>query len=430
LFFKKKKKIRGSLSFIHSHTSKFSFLSLCLPHTHTHTHTHSDSRCAAVSGECLSGWPETPCGGEWRSGLCSGGRDRRCCLGRHRAEIRTETEQGNAETEQGSAETEQGSAESAVDDTASAKCRALGGTCTSGYPRAACDGTWRSGQCVGPADLVCCIPPEKNTVFFSSRDSQFARGGADPLTGTGGSGSNVAIRWNDAAAGADKVDVVVHLHGYSTKAADAKMTAHALEYSGAVLTGRSRPTLAIVPRGRKTSNRAYDHPSLQAHLDALIEMALGEFASRAAAGESAARRTPSRGRLIITCHSGGGKNCFKLAERHDPHEVHVFDATYYSVKPLLAWARASLEKDKELEGVAGGGDAVSRRAAMVEHGHALRMLYKAGSSTAARGVATSKALAGAGELSPWYRAENARESHMMIPVVWGPRLLADAAANA
>src|SRR4029453_159967 len=113
--------------------------------------------------------------------------------------------------------------------------------------------------------------------------------------------------------------------------------------------GRTRPTLTVLPRGNNTGIKqtngpynAYTFPALvtKTGLTDLIQVALERFASEV--GGSA----PRVGRLILTAHSGGGRALLQILKYHDPHQVHVFDALYWSPDPLIAWARKRIEKDR------------------------------------------------------------------------------------
>src|SRR5215813_199363 len=84
---------------------------------------------------------------------------------------------------------------------------------------------------------------------------------SNPLSGHGGVGDNLALRWNAVPRDVQEIDVVVHLHGYINLPPDegkniarppASNTLRALvKRSGLDLSGRTRPTLAMVPRGRR-----------------------------------------------------------------------------------------------------------------------------------------------------------------------------------
>jgi hypothetical protein len=207
-----------------------------------------------------------------------------------------------------------------------------------------------------------------------------------------------------------RVDVVVHLHGYSGRGAGMSLTRDKLPVSGLDFTdpadpssaGRRHPTLLVLPRGNFFHGRSgagYDFPALlvPGALDRLVDDALARFG--AAAGLQAAR-----GRLILTAHSGGGAALMRILRHTDPDEVHAFDALYGDPAPLIAWAR--------------------RRRGRADS--ALRVVFRAGEDTARASGAVAAALAGAG---PAFRVEATRVAHGEIPRRFGWRLLADAAAD-
>ena len=83
----------------------------------------------------------------------------------------------------------------------------------------------------------------------------------NPLSGHGGGGDNLALRWNAVPRDAQEIDVVVHLHGHIALPPDVDKTIARpptsdtlrtlVKRSGLDLSGRARPTLAVVPRGRR-----------------------------------------------------------------------------------------------------------------------------------------------------------------------------------
>ena len=138
------------------------------------------------------------------------------------------------------------------------------------------------------------------------------------------------------AAAPASVDVVIHLHGHSGQRAAMRIDRDKEPISGLDFadprppheTGRTAPTLLVLPRGDSNSNdsgQGYGFPALVAAggLEKLIDEALTRFAARIGAASVA------RGRLILTAHSGGGSALIPiLASGRDPDEVHVFDAFY------------------------------------------------------------------------------------------------------
>jgi hypothetical protein len=110
-----------------------------------------------------------------------------------------------------------------------------------------------------------------------------------------GIGPDLILTWNDMASAPSVVDVVVHLHGFSL-AAERKLDIQkdlkprsGLDWSDPQRTdaapGRTRPTLALLPRGSfygGSTRRGYHFPALTAKggLRQLVEFSLARFASR------------------------------------------------------------------------------------------------------------------------------------------------------
>jgi hypothetical protein len=236
-----------------------------------------------------------------------------------------------------------------------------------------------------------------------------------------GTPPDLIIRWNAMNAAPERVDVVVHLHGFSGLGAAMRIDRHKLPESGLDFlnpanpaeVGRNTPAIAILPRGNfygGASHSGYDFPALfaPAALTQLINIALQRFTAATGA------QHVEPGRLILTAHSGGGAAVMRLLRNHDPDEVHTFDALYSRPDALIRWAEGKLQ----------GGNAGSA---------ALRVLYREGEGTAAHSHAVEDAIhrftAGNAELARRFRVEATREPHGGIPRRYGWRLLADAAAD-
>ena len=269
-------------------------------------------------------------------------------------------------------------------------------------------------------------------------------------------GPDMVLRWNDIADLSAGIDVVVHLHGFSgdrhLDLRTRKLPLSGLDFVAPVLpanvhapaqpawTGRRRPTLLVLPRGRARPGHpaAYDFPALVRPngFAQLVDVALREFETRVGAG----RRVEPR-RMVLTAHSGGGAPLNRILARTadtplDPHEVHVFDALYGDPSGVRGWATRRLRRDVERlqRGVP------DPAAFMATEGGALRILYLHGSERATTRPgslavqATVHALIPRGTaltdlLDRRYRTEVARVSHSLVPYWYGGRLLADAAAD-
>lgn len=223
-----------------------------------------------------------------------------------------------------------------------------------------------------------------------------------------GTPPDLVLQWNSMPR-STTVDVVLHLHGHSPRGRDMDLVrdiepVSGLDFADPASPGgpaRSTPTLLVLPRGHfygGRSGRGYSFPALQrpGALAALVADALRRFA--AASGVN-----PTRGRLILTAHSGGGASLMAILRHMDPDEVHTFDALYGDPGPLIAWAR--------------------RRQATGRG--AMRVLFRPGEPTAAHSLRVESAV----PRSPTFRVEETRVAHMAIPRTYGWRLLADPAAD-
>lgn len=240
----------------------------------------------------------------------------------------------------------------------------------------------------------------------------------------GGPPPAAIIRWNDMDRPAT-VDVVVHLHGYSAAAAQMRLTRSVEPISGLDFAdpagsgggGRTRPTLYVLPRGKSAPSAKrpdrFTFPALVAPgaIAALVEEALAAFRDRT--GVSA-----SRGRLILTAHSGGGAPLDQLVRDADPDEVFVYDALYGPAGNIAEWAAQRIRRFA----AAPGGQAP-----------ALRVLFGAGTAPASKALGARVCAVlretGMQQLAPRFRVEATPVGHGDIPRRYGWRLLADAGAD-
>lgn len=270
----------------------------------------------------------------------------------------------------------------------------------------------------------------------------------DPLRSHGGSGENLFLRWNALDSTATAVDVVVHFHGYRNADATRAMLAEKVGVAGVDLAGRTRPTLVIVPRGRRITEaeiaaaraRGGDEPNPGRYTFGGLERNDGEGLEQLVAGalawfgrEVLGAGAPAVDRLILTAHSGGGAALNRLLRSHatrrvcNPHEVHVFDAVYLAGgvqgDGIASWARARITADAA---VGRGGV----RPDMATAGGGLRVLYGNGTRRGSEWIGAQLGAAdliggSASALARWYRCEYAGEDHNGIPRSHGPHLLAD-----
>ena len=149
------------------------------------------------------------------------------------------------------------------------------------------------------------------------------RSDAPPLAAHRGTQPDLFLRWNHIPAGATAVDVVVFLHGFSQSKGEMHL-GEKVERSGMILTGRRRPTLAMLPRGNWIRHYYYDFPAL---LDGGIDLLIAYGLHRL--GEM--RGTPGAlDRFILGAHSGGGMPAIDIIAKSQaqPDELYIFDGLY------------------------------------------------------------------------------------------------------
>jgi hypothetical protein len=236
-----------------------------------------------------------------------------------------------------------------------------------------------------------------------------------------GTQPDLFLRWNHWPADTAAVDAVVHLHGFSQQGA-AMPLSEKVPRSGLDLAGRTRPTLAVLPRGNWIRHSWYDFPALLGGgIDRLIDHALQNFAG---AGPLAIDR------LILTAHSGGGMPAIDALPgmRRPPDELFVFDGLYgrdpdagdplRGIEHIDAWLGGRLAVEPGRPG-------------------ALRIVYierQTGPFSREVGKLIDRRLAAApagsrGLLARRYRVEHSGVPHGYVASVCGPVLLADAGAD-
>lgn len=243
-----------------------------------------------------------------------------------------------------------------------------------------------------------------------------------------GAGPDLVMRWN-AMQNPEAIDVVVHLHGYSAPAAAMRLPRDkepisGLDFSdpaGREAGGRTRPTLALLPRGKSAPSAKrpdrYTFPALtpRGALRELVRDGLARFAAHT--GISA-----PLGQLILTAHSGGGAPLTEILTHTDPDEVHVFDALYGPAGPVAAWARRRIARELSAPGAVPP---------------ALRVVYLPGgkgtTGPSSRALEQDVCLAltapGGSRLATRFRVESTGVPHNDIPRAFGWRLLADPSAD-
>ena len=176
------------------------------------------------------------------------------------------------------------------------------------------------------------------------------------LRGHAGTQPDLFLRWNRIPLSAQAIDVVVFLHGFSQQGGEMPL-AEKVERSGLDLSGRGRPTVAMLPRGNWIRHYYYDFPALLAGgIDQLVDYGVSQF-SRALASHPFAVD-----RFILAAHSGGGMPAVDIIAEasRPPDEFYIFDGLYgrdpASGNPLRGlevidtWLGERLRRDLEREG--------------------------------------------------------------------------------
>jgi len=288
-----------------------------------------------------------------------------------------------------------------------------------------------------------------------------------------GTQPDLFLRWNEIPLAARAVDIAVHLHGFSQQGG-AMPLAEKVARSGLDLAGRTRPTLAILPRGNWIRHTWYDFPALlDGGIDRLVDYAFEHFAAAVAAatpvtsgsmhpltlpspplgervekgwrgvaepypvpgrpparagvpgmGEGDMSRRLSVGRLILSAHSGGGMPAIDViaGARRVPDELFVFDGLYgrdprsgdplQGLEVIDSWLGDRLAREPHRPG-------------------ALRIVYierQTGQFSRAVDAIIARRLALAdAELAPSlarrYRVEPSGVPHAYVAAICGPQLL-------
>lgn len=239
-----------------------------------------------------------------------------------------------------------------------------------------------------------------------------------------GTQPDLFLRWNRIPLSASSVDVVVHLHGFSREGR-AMTLAEKVTRSGLDLSGRTRPTVAVLPRGNWLRHYYYDFPALLAGgIDQLTEYGLQHLARAITAVASVAPGTLAMDRFLLTAHSGGGMPAVDAiaSARRSPDEFYVFDGLYgrdpaggspmQGLEVIDRWLAERLRWEPERKG-------------------ALRVVYieqQTGSFSRRVGELIARQLAAAdpvlfGSLSRRYRVEASGVQHSLIARRCAPELL-------
>jgi hypothetical protein len=240
-----------------------------------------------------------------------------------------------------------------------------------------------------------------------------------------GTQPDLFLRWNTVPLSVDRIDVVVHLHGFSQQSGEMPLS-EKVSRSGLDLSGRTRPSLALLPRGNWIRHYYYDFPALLAGgIDALVDYSIEQFARATPGGHDLAVD-----RLILSAHSGGVMPALDIVAEaaRPPDELYLFDGLY-GRDPRLGDPMQGLEHiDRWL------GERLRLEPARPG---ALRVVYiEQQTGPFSREVAGLLAhhLAAAdpaqsADLARRYRVEPSGVPHGYIALIAGPQLLADSRAE-
>jgi hypothetical protein len=171
-----------------------------------------------------------------------------------------------------------------------------------------------------------------------------------------GTQPDLFLRWNRIPLSAESVDLVVFVHGFSREGREMPLAEKVLR-SGLDLSRRTRPTLAVIPRGNWIRHYYYDFPALlSGGIDQLVDYALRHFSEKMALTNLALDR------FILAAHSGGGMPAVDIiaGARRPPDEFHVFDGFYgrdpaggdplQGLEVIDRWLEERLQREPEREG--------------------------------------------------------------------------------
>ncbi|KAL6058816.1 hypothetical protein QOT17_014613 [Balamuthia mandrillaris] len=272
--------------------------------------------------------------------------------------------------------------------------------------------------------------------------TQRDEGMLDPLAGHGGKDRNLIMRYNFIPFDATSIDVIVYLHGFSSLK-DWEMTRSAANISGIELKERARPTIALIPRGKNMQSRRYAFPALattpegcQRLVDyglALIEELLDGERAKQGLEPSSTPLTVSR--LIWEASSAGGNAIIDMLtyKNNNPHQVHLYDATYKETTSVIDWVKRRITHDRnelrrlKLRHVDNQlAYEEAKMAYMSNEGGGFRNFYIPGTGTepASKAIADFLPLPG-DELRLWYRDQETFVGHAEIPKHFGVALQKD-----
>jgi len=110
------------------------------------------------------------------------------------------------------------------------------------------------------ADSKCTLPSmleggcRSNLCHLTTTNTHSLGSSVDPLPTHGGTGQNLFVKWNTAAASpsisTSLIDIMIYLHGYNSLPPSSEMTWAKYTEAGLNLETRTFPAIGIVPRGK------------------------------------------------------------------------------------------------------------------------------------------------------------------------------------
>ena len=141
------------------------------------------------------------------------------------------------------------------------------------------------------------------------------------------------------------------------------LLAEKVERSGLDLSGRTRPTLAMLPRGNWIRHYYYDFPALLAGgVDQLVDYGVSQFSRGVISAAPCVPHAFAVDRFMLAAHSGSGMPAIDIiaeASRR-PDEVYIFDGLYgrdpasgdplRGLEVIEAWLGGRLRREPLREG--------------------------------------------------------------------------------
>ena len=169
--------------------------------------------------------------------------------------------------------------------------------------------------------------------------------GKDPSGTPYPTGPQLYLCWNAIPRDCTEIDVVLHFHGWSQTGPGMRLP-EKVAMSGLDLSGRSRPTVGIIPRGTWKELTKYAFPNMENGGARRLIARAQDIVFQDSGRDGLGLKRPRLARLIVTAHSGGGAALSAvLKQMPDIDEMHVFDAIYSPPTQIVRWLKEKLEKD-------------------------------------------------------------------------------------